>query len=133
MKTLKLGIISPDKYIQRTIDIESGRYKPKSDEPKIWFPNVKTCMEVICEENLLLLDLIAKQKPDTLKQLEDMSGRDQGNLNKTLRKLESYHLVRIVKNKNKLLKPIVATSNFEIMMKPDNITHKSKSSFTMGT
>lgn len=133
MKTIKIGIISPEKYIQRTIDIAARRYKPKSDEPKIWFPNMKTCMEVLCEENVYLLDLIAKQKPDTFKQLEDMSGRGQGNLSKTLRKLESYHLLRIVKNKNKLLKPVATTSNFEIMVRPDNINYKNKASSTISS
>ena len=126
MKTVKVGVISPEKYIQRTIDIAAGRYKPTTDEPKIWFPNIKTCMEVLCDENVLLIDLINKQKPDTLKELEEISGRKQGNLNKTLRKLESYHLIKLVKNKNQRLKPLATSSNFEIVVKPDYIQPKSK-------
>ena len=41
MKTVYVGIISKDAYRQRTLDIARGKYKPKKNEPKIWFESLK--------------------------------------------------------------------------------------------
>lgn len=126
MKTLKIGVISPEKYIQRTIDIAAGKYKPKKNEPKIWFSSIKTCMEVLCAENIQLIDLIVKEKPATIKELEQLSGRKQSNLSRTLRTLENYDLIKLEKVYSKPLRPIAETSNFEIMVKPDNLVYHKK-------
>ena len=42
MKTLQVGIMSRDKFQSCTIEIASGRYKPKKNEPKIWFNSIKS-------------------------------------------------------------------------------------------
>ncbi len=37
MKTIKIGILSQKEIRERTLAIAQGKYKPKPDEPKIWF------------------------------------------------------------------------------------------------
>jgi len=40
-KILKVGIISREDYMKRTIAIAKGEYKPKHEEPKIWFESIQ--------------------------------------------------------------------------------------------
>lgn len=114
MRSVNIGIISPQKYVQRTMDIVAGRYKPSNDEPKIWFSSMKSCYEILCEENINLLKIIELQKPKTLKELTAMSGRAQSNLSRTLKKLEKYKLVEVKKEKNKYVSIYACFTNFNL-------------------
>ncbi len=46
-KTLNIGIMSKADYIKRTIAIAKGGYKPKEDEPKVWFESIKSLVQVL--------------------------------------------------------------------------------------
>lgn len=50
-KTLYVGILSKADYIKRTIAIAKGEYKPKADEPKVWFESIKSLKQVLSNEN----------------------------------------------------------------------------------
>lgn len=116
MKTLKVGIMSADKFQQRVLDIAAGRYKPTPSEPKVWFSSLKSLAEVLNENNTRLLTLIEQTKPASLKELAEISGRQSSNLSRTLKTFERYGIVEL-KKENKLLKPIVKATNFQIEYK----------------
>lgn len=116
MKTLKVGIMPSDKFQQRVLDIAAGRYKPAAGEPKIWFSSLKSLAEVLNENNTRLLALIEKSKPESLKELAELSGRQSSNLSRTLKTFERYGIVELRKE-NKLLKPIVKATDFQIEYK----------------
>ncbi|MCC2625649.1 MAG: MarR family transcriptional regulator [Burkholderiales bacterium] len=116
MKTLKVGIMSATKFQQRVLDIAAGRYKPTSGEPKVWFSSLKSLAEVLNENNTRLLTLIEKMKPASLTELAKISGRQASNLSRTLKTFERYGIVEL-KKENKLLKPIVKATNFQIEYK----------------
>lgn len=84
-KTLKVGIMSRKQYRERTIAIAKGEYKPKANEPKVWFESIKSMAQVLSNENQELLRLIESEKPKSLKELEDLSGRAKSNLSRTLK------------------------------------------------
>jgi predicted transcriptional regulator len=113
MKTLKVGIMSADKLQQRVLDIAAGRYKPTSNEPKIWFNSLKSLAEVLNENNTRLLYLIEKMKPTSVKELSEMSGRKTSNLSRTLKTFERYGIVELKKEK-RLVRPIVKAKSFHI-------------------
>lgn len=110
---IKVGIMSADKFQQRVLDIAAGRYTPQNNEPKIWFHSLKSLGEVLNENNSRLLCLIQKSRPASLKDLASLSGRQASNLSRTLKTLERYGIVELVKE-HKLLRPIVRATNFEI-------------------
>ncbi len=60
-KTLNIGILNKADYIKRTIAIAKGEYKPKADEPKVWFESIKSLEQVFSNENQGLLKSIAKK------------------------------------------------------------------------
>ena len=58
MKTIKIGIMSQKEIRERTIAIAQGKYKPKSDEPKIWFASTQSLTELLKDENHALFQAI---------------------------------------------------------------------------
>lgn len=96
----KIGIMSLEKYKERTIAIAKGRYVPKKNEPKIWFSSMKSLANILSEENQQLIKLILEQKPQSVSELEALTGykRKANNILRTLRKMEQYGLIQLIKN-----------------------------------
>ncbi len=113
MKTLKVGIMSKEKYKARTIAIARGNYTPKKDEPKVWFESIKSMAQVLSNENQQLLKTILDNKPKSLKELENLTGRAKSNLSRTLKTLARYGIVELHKEHNALV-PEVKASKFEV-------------------
>ena len=109
MKTIKVGIMSMEQYRQRTIEIAKGVYKPKKDEPKVWFESVKSMAQILSNENQALLRVILDNHPKSLKELEELTGRAKSNLSRTLKTLERYGIVELHKQKNALVPEVKAT------------------------
>ena len=112
-KTIKIGIISRENYKNRTIAIARGQYKPKRGEPKIWFESVQSMAQVLSSENQELLRIIKKQKPESLKQLEALSGRKRSNLSRTLKTMSHYGIVDLIK-RDRTIKPVVKATDFKV-------------------
>ena len=47
VKAMKVGIISREDYVKRTLAIAKGDYKPKQDEPKIWFESIQSMAQIL--------------------------------------------------------------------------------------
>lgn len=101
LKKAKIGVMSLTAFKKRTIDIARGRYKAKPDEPKIWFHSMKSLANVLSEQNQTLLRLIINEKPQSISDLEPLTGRKPNNLLRTLRVMEHYGLVVLVESKEK--------------------------------
>lgn len=100
----RIGIISLEQYKLRTIAIARGEYKPQKDEPKIWFTSIKSLANVLSEENQYLLKLIIENEPQSVSELEELTGhkRKANNILRTLRKMEHYGLVKLVEGSSKI-------------------------------
>jgi predicted transcriptional regulator len=108
-KVVKVGIISREDYRKRTIAIVKGEYTPRRDEPKIWFESLRSMSQVLGNENQALLRLILEKKPQSLGELEQLSGRKKANLSRTLKTLERYGIVALDRDKNRLVPKVRAT------------------------
>lgn len=107
MATLQMGIASPDAMRARTFAIARGEMVPGPEDPKIWFPSTESFAKVLSDRNRALLDLIASTRPGSLQDLARTSGRAPGNLSRTLRRMESFGLVRLSKGERGRLRPEV--------------------------
>lgn len=112
-KILYVGIMSKADYIKRTISIAKGEYKPKEDEPKVWFESIKSLAQILSNENQELLKIIDEKHPRSLTELEVLSGRKKSNLSRTLRTLERYGIVELHKEKSNLI-PTVQATDFRV-------------------
>lgn len=108
-QVIKVGIISKEEYVKRTIAIAKGQYKPKKGEPKVWFDSLRSMAEALSNDNQNLLRLIVEKKPQSLSELEAISGRKKSNLSRTLKMLEGYGIVSINKRDHRLIPKVNAT------------------------
>ena len=109
MKVMNVGIMSLEDYKNRTLAIAKGDYKPKSNDPKVWFESVKSLSQVLSNENQELLKIIIQFKPQSITELEKISHRKKSNLSRTLKKLESYGIVSLIKENGKVIPKVKAT------------------------
>jgi predicted transcriptional regulator len=99
IKKVSIGVMSLTDYKKRTIAIAKGEYRVQKDEPKIWFRSMKSLAHVLSEDNQRLLKIIIDQKPQSISELGPLTGRKPNNLLRTLRTMEQYGLVSLIKGK----------------------------------
>jgi predicted transcriptional regulator len=94
-KTIRVGIMPLERGRDYTLAIARGTYKRKPTEPKIWFTSIKSFAAVLSDENRELLRIIHDNKPESLADLEQMTGRKASNLSRTLHTMAHYGLVHL--------------------------------------
>ena len=107
MTTLKVGIASYEDMKARTMAVARGKHRVAPDEPKVWFTSMESLAQVLSTRNTLLLELIRRARPASLKELADLSGRAVSNLSRTLRTMERYRLVTLTQSDSGTLVPAV--------------------------
>ena len=107
MKILRIGIAPYEDMKARTMAIARGELKPKANEPKLWFTSIESLARVLSDKNRALLDLIIEQQPQSLTELEALSGRAKSNLSRTLKNMERFGLVELLKGEGGTVQPSV--------------------------
>lgn len=110
---MKIGILSREEYRKRTIAIAKGEYKPKANEPKIWFESMSSLGQILSGQNQQLLRLIRDRHPLSLTELEALSGRKKSNLSRTLKTLSNYGIVDLIREGG-AVKPVVKATEFMV-------------------
>lgn len=116
MATLKVGIADPEEMRARTMRIARGEEKPRPGEPTVWFPSTESFARVLTAANRDLLRVIHEQKPGSLDELAQMTGRATPNVYRTLKKMESFGLVRLEKGKGVKRVPKVIYDRVELAL-----------------
>lgn len=114
MKAIVIGIMSQEDIRKRVLAIARGEYKPKANEPKIWFTSMKSLAEVLSDENRALLKVITKTKPTSITALAAITGRKPSNLSRTLKTMSNYGIVDLQHEKNQV-RPVVRATEFRIV------------------
>ncbi|AFJ48102.1 helix-turn-helix domain-containing protein [Shimwellia blattae] len=117
MKAL-LGVISEQNLRARMLDIATGKYHPAPGEPKIWFASLNAIGQILSNDNIILLRLMARENPATISELARLAGRHVSNLSTTLKTLEGHGLVELVRKGN-TVQPIARYTDFEIQVESD--------------
>jgi len=110
---MKVGIMPYEKFKKYTMAIACGKYRPKRNEPKIWFESIETFCQVLSTRNVELLKLIDEKKPQSIRELAEISGRQVSNLSRTLKTFNKYGIVDIIENKRAKM-PVAKTTSFNI-------------------
>ena len=108
-RVMKIGIISKEDYIKRTLAIAKGEYKPRKGEPKVWFESTKSMSQILSAENQELMRTIINNNPHSITELEKITNRKKSNLSRTLKTLEKYGIVELRKIKGKIIPKVKAT------------------------
>ena len=107
MKTLKIGIADYDRMKARTMAIARGEHRPTEGEPTVWFSSIESFAKVLSQRNRDLLEMIAREKPDSLTELAELAGRNKSNLSRTLKTMSRYGLVELKEGQRGTLVPRV--------------------------
>ena len=113
-KIVKVGIMSFKVFQKYTKAIASGKYKPQKNAPKIWFESLQSFAQLLSDDNRALLQVIEEQKPNSLRELEEMTGRKRSNLSRTLHTMANYGIVELVQRPTRELTPIVRATHFKL-------------------
>jgi predicted transcriptional regulator len=111
--TIHIGIASPEAIRERTIAIAEGRIKPGASEPKIWLTSPKMIAELLSPDNIELLKKIQQIKPDSVTSLAAATGRQQGNLSRTLKAMSDFGLVEMVRE-NRHVRPVARATHLQL-------------------
>ena len=114
MKQIIIGIMPPEKMRARAIAIARGEYKPKSGEPKVWFPSMKSVAETLSDKNMELIRIIAEQKPASIAELSQKTGRAPSNLSRTLNRLAGYGFVSLERQPGNIVRPTALAVEYNI-------------------
>ena len=122
-KVMKVGVMPYRDMKARTIAIARGRHKPAPGEPKVWFASLKSLASVLSEDNQALLQAIREHNPESIAELQDITGRAASNLTRTLHTLERYGLVELQaapqsegKGGRAPLKPVVLADGVDLRL-----------------
>ena len=107
MKTLKIGIADYDRMKARTMVIARGEHKPARGEPTVWCTSIESFAKVLSQRNRELLAMIGREKPGSVTELAELSGRSRSNLSRTLKTMSRYGLVELKKGERGALVPRV--------------------------
>ncbi len=114
MKAIVIGILPQEKIRQRILAVARGEYKPKPNEPKIWFTSMRSLAEVLSDENRALLKVIKDTKPTSISALAETTGRKPGNLSRTLKTMSNYGIVEMKRERNQV-RPVAKATAFRIV------------------
>jgi len=114
MKSIMIGIMPQEKIRERIYAIAQGKYKPKANDPKIWFTSMKSLAEVLSDDNRALLKVIRDSHPESISSLAAMTGRKVSNLSRTLKTMSNYGIVEMIRERNHV-RPIVKATDFHIV------------------
>ena len=110
-QAMKIGIMSREDFQKYTIQIAKGQIKPPKNGPKIWFDSVESMAQILSKRNRELLKTIKEQKPKSLTELADVTGRKISNLSRTLKNMENYGIVELIKDSGSV-RPLVRVTEF---------------------
>ena len=114
MKTIVIGVMPQEKIRARAIAIAKGEYTPRPGEPKIWFTSMKSVAEVLSDQNRALLKVIRETNPESMAVLAKATGRQPGNLSRTLKTMSRYGLVELQRERTHV-RPVVKATEFKIL------------------
>lgn len=115
-RVLKIGIASREQIKARTMAIARGEYRPGPDEPKVWFTSIESLAQVLSTKNKMLLEMIARSRPASMRELAQISGRQVSNLSRTLHTMERYRLVNLRKGEGGAIAPEVTYDRISLDM-----------------
>ncbi len=111
----KIGILSEELARKRMVRIAEGKVTSEEPYPQFLFESLAALSQLLSNENVELLNLIAREKPNSLDELAEMSGRSIKDVTDTFEALSSKGFARI-ETKGGQSQPIALFTTFEIVM-----------------
>ena len=86
------------------------RWRESSEEigrPGAGTFSAEAIVKLLSAENIEVLDIIRRRKPESLRRLAELTGREESNVSRTLKKLEKAGIVTVEAGPGRVRRPIL--------------------------
>lgn len=90
----RIGVASEDLIRRHMINLAAGNINHSKHLPTFWFTSLKEASKLLCNENIELMLLISREKPESLAELAEISGHHIRELSRTLDDLSSKGFIQ---------------------------------------
>lgn len=111
----KIGILSEDLARKSMVRIAEGKVTSEEPYPQFLFESLAALSQLLSNENVELLNLIAREKPNSLDELAEMSGRSIKDVTDAFEALSSKGFAYLDVRGSES-RPIALFTKFEIVM-----------------
>ncbi|ELB2848316.1 transcriptional regulator [Vibrio alginolyticus] len=111
----RIGVMSEDLIRRHMISVAAGNISHSKYLPTFWFTSLDEVSKLLCNENIELMLLMSREKPENLAELADISGHNTRKLSRTLHLLSSKGFIQIEKKDN-TSRPVALFTDFEIIL-----------------
>lgn len=96
----RIGIMSEDLIRRHMINVAAGNTTHNKHIPSLWFTSLDEASKLLCNENIELMILMSKEKPDSLSELAEISGHHTANCHENS---TSYHQKDLFSSRRKAM------------------------------
>ncbi|HCH0716073.1 TPA: transcriptional regulator [Vibrio parahaemolyticus] len=111
----RIGIVSEELVRKYILDVAAGKLNHVEDMPQFWFASLTELSQVLTNDNIKLLNMMAYERPNSVGKLAEITDRSIEELSISIKKLTSKGFVRIEICGNEERLTAIYTS-FEILM-----------------
>lgn len=91
----RIGISSEEQIRKYMLNVASGKINHVEDMPNIWFASLTELSQVLTNDNIKLLKMMAYERPNSLAKLAEITDLSVEELEVSIEKLTSKGFVRI--------------------------------------
>ncbi|EGR1560410.1 transcriptional regulator [Vibrio alginolyticus] len=111
----RIGVTSEDLIRRHMINLAAGNINHSKHLPTFWFTSLNEASKLLCNENIELMLLISREKPESLAELAEISGHHIRELSRTLDDLSSKGFIQF-EEKGNACRPIALFTDFEVLL-----------------
>ncbi|MDF4682369.1 transcriptional regulator [Vibrio parahaemolyticus] len=111
----RIGVASEDLIRRHMISVAAGNISHNKHLPTFWFTSLDEVSKLLCNENIELILLISRGKPESLAELAEISGHHIRELSRKLDFLSSKGFIQF-EEKGNARRPIALFTDFEILL-----------------
>ncbi|CAE6883168.1 TPA: transcriptional regulator [Vibrio vulnificus] len=111
----RIGVASEDLIRTHMISVAAGNISHNKHLPTFWFTSLDEVSKLLCNENIELMLLISREKPESLAELAEISGHHILELSRKIDALSSKGFIQFGE-KGSTCCPIAVFTDFEIIL-----------------
>lgn len=111
----RIGVASEDLIRRHMISVAAGNISHNKHLPTFWFTSLDEVSKLLCNENIELMLLISREKPESLAELAEISGYNIRTLSRIIQSLSSKGFIQF-EEKGNACRPIAVFTDFEILL-----------------
>ncbi|HGS5726528.1 transcriptional regulator [Vibrio sp. CCB-PB317] len=111
----RIGVASEDLIRRHMISVAAGNISHYKHLPTFWFTSLNEASKLLCNENIELMLLISREKPETLADLAEISGHHIHELSRKIDALSSKGFIQF-EEKGNACRPITLFTDFEVLL-----------------